>query len=170
MSKGAHNSRGLLVIAAFKLIKGLALLAVGIGAHTLMHKDMAAVADHWVDVFRVDPSNHYIHALLERFTNLNPHKLKELSIGTFFYSALLLTEGVGLALRQRWAEYFTIIATSSFIPLEIYELFHHATWIKVLLLLINLAVVAYLVVELRRDRTPEASKAKTRERTAEQAG
>jgi uncharacterized membrane protein (DUF2068 family) len=155
MSQGEHHSRGLLVIAAFKLLKGLALLAVGIGAHTLIDKDLVAVVDHWVNVFRVDPNNHYLHALLERFTDLSPQRLRELSFGTFFYAALLLTEGVGLALRKRWAEYFTIIATSSFIPLEIYEIFRRANVTKVVLLLINVAVVWYLVLELRRYRASE---------------
>jgi uncharacterized membrane protein (DUF2068 family) len=157
MSERAHRPRGLLIIAAFKLLKGLALLAVGIGAHTLMHKDIAAVAVHWVEAFRVDPNNHYIHAALERFTNLDIHKLKQLSIGTFFYSALLLTEGVGLAMGKRWAEYFTIIVTSSLIPLEAYEIFRHTTWVKVLLLLINVAVVAYLAQELRHSKARDAA-------------
>jgi uncharacterized membrane protein (DUF2068 family) len=155
MSQCEHPSRGLLVIAAFKLLKGLALLAVGIGAHTLIDKDLVAVVDHWVNVFRVDANNHYLQAMLARFTDLNPQRLRELSFGTFFYAALLLTEGVGLALRKRWAEYFTIIATSSFIPLEIYEIFRHANLTKVVVLLINVAVVWYLVLELRRRRGPE---------------
>jgi uncharacterized membrane protein (DUF2068 family) len=152
MSQCAYPSRGLLLIAAFKLLKGLALLALGIGAHTLIDKDLVAVVDHWVNVFRVDPNNHYLQALLERFTDLSPQRLRELSFGTFFYSALLLTEGVGLALGKRWAEYFTIIATSSFIPLEIYEIFRHANIMKVVVLVINVAVVWYLVLELRRCR------------------
>jgi len=155
MSQGEHRSRGLLVIAAFKLLKGLALLAVGIGAHTLIDKDLAAVVEHWVNVFRVDPNNHYLHALLERFTDLSPQRLKAVSFGTFFYAVLLLTEGVGLAWGKRWAEYFTIIATSSFIPLEIYEIFRHTNVTKVVVLLINVAVVWYLVLELRRHKEPE---------------
>jgi uncharacterized membrane protein (DUF2068 family) len=155
MSQCEHPSRGLLVIAAFKLLKGLALLAVGIGAHTLIDKNLVAILEHWVNVFRVDPNNHYLHALLERTADLNPHRLKELSFGTFFYAALLLTEGVGLALGKRWAEYFTIIATSSFIPLEIYEIFHHANVTKIVVLLINVAVVWYLALELRRYKEPE---------------
>jgi len=155
MSQCEHPSRGLLLIAAFKLLKGLALLAVGIGAHTLIDKDLATVVEHWVNVFRVDPNNHYLHALLERFTDLSPQRLKAVSFGTFFYAALLLTEGVGLALGKRWAEYFTIIATSSLIPLEIYEIFRHANITKVVLLLINVAVVWYLVLELRRHKEPE---------------
>jgi len=152
MSEGAHRPKGLLVIAAFKLLKGLALLAVGIGAHTLVHRDLAEVVARWVDIFRVDPNNHYLHAMLERFANMDPHKLQQLSLGTFFYAAVLLTEGVGLALGKRWAEYFTIFVTSSFIPLELYEIFRHAMWIKLLLLAINVGVVAYLAMELRRHR------------------
>jgi uncharacterized membrane protein (DUF2068 family) len=155
MSQGEHRSRGLLVIAAFKLLKGLALLAVGIGAHTLIDKDLVTVVEHWVNVFRVDPNNHYLHALLERFTDLSPQRLKAVSFGTFFYAVLLLTEGVGLALGKRWAEYFTIIATSSFIPLEIYEIFRHTNVTKIVVLLINVAVVWYLVLELRRHKEPE---------------
>jgi uncharacterized membrane protein (DUF2068 family) len=153
MPERAHHSRGLWVIAAFKLFKGLALLAVGIGAHNLINKDLDEVVDHWVDFFRIDPNNHYLHGLLERFTNLDPQKLKALSFGTFFYAAVLLTEGVGLAMGKRWAEYFTIIVTSSFIPLELYEIARHITVMKVVLLLINIAVVAYLAVEVRRFRT-----------------
>src|SRR6202790_5316848 len=155
MPERAHRSRGLWVIAAFKLLKGLALLAVGIGAHNLINKDLDEVVNRWVDYFRIDPNNHYIHRLLERFTNLDPHRLKELSFGTFFYAAVLLTEGVGLAMGKRWAEYFTIIATSSFIPLEIYEIFHHANVTKIVVLLINVAVVWYLALELRRHREPQ---------------
>jgi uncharacterized membrane protein (DUF2068 family) len=47
-----------------------------------------------------------------------------LSVGTFFYGGLFATEGIDLLLRKRWAEYFTIITTSLFIPLEIYEIVH----------------------------------------------
>jgi uncharacterized membrane protein (DUF2068 family) len=128
---------------------------VGIGAHTLIDKDLVAVVEHWVNVFRVDPNNHYLHALLERFTDLSPQRLKAVSFGTFFYAVLLLTEGIGLAWGKRWAEYFTIIATSSFIPLEIYEIFRHTNVTKVVVLLINVAVVWYLVLELRRHKEPE---------------
>jgi uncharacterized membrane protein (DUF2068 family) len=154
MSQGERTSRGLLVIAAFKLLKGVALLAVGIGALSLIDKDLASVVEHWVNVFRVDPANQYLHTLLERCTDISPQRLRELSFGTFFYAALLLTEGIGLAMGKRWAEYFTIIATSSFIPLEIYEIFHHANIAKIVVLLINVAVVWYLVLELRRHREP----------------
>ena len=148
----AAAPRGLRLIAAFKLFKGLVLFAVGIGAVKLLHKDLAFEIERWADIFRVDPNNHFIHRLLERLSILDERKLKELSVGTFFYSALLLTEGTGLLLGKRWAEYFTIVATSSFIPLEVYELTKRVSSPKIIVLLINVAVIVYLVVEICRNR------------------
>lgn len=152
MPSGKSHSRGLLLIAAFKFLKGIVLVAVGIGALRLLHKDVAGVVEHWVNAFRVDPHNHYIHWLLAKLSIVDDRRLKELSVGTFIYAAIFLTEGTGLALRKRWAEYFTIITTSSFLPLEVYELVKHATFAKSIALIINIAVVAYLVWELRRSR------------------
>ncbi len=151
--KRSHG-RGLRWIAAFKLLKGFALLALGIGALRLLHKDVAAIVEHWINIFRVDPHNHFMNSLLVKLSNLDERRLKELSIGTFLYSGVFLTEGVGLALRKRWAEYFTIITTSSLLPLEVYELAGHPSMLKGLALLINLAVVAYLIFELRRYPAP----------------
>jgi uncharacterized membrane protein (DUF2068 family) len=151
ITRPSATPRGIRLIAAFKLFKGLVLLAVGIGAVKLLHKDIAFEFVRWADIFRVDPNNHYFQRLLERFSILDARKLKELSVGTFFYSALLLTEGTGLLLGQRWAEYFTIIATSYFIPLEVYEIAKRVRPAKLIVLLLNIVVVAYLVIVLRRN-------------------
>jgi len=150
MPPAKSRSRGLLLIAVFKLLKALALIAVGIRALKLLHKDMAGVVEGWVNAFRVDPHNRYIYWLLDKLANVDDRRLKELSIGTFIYAGVFLTEGTGLAFRKRWAEYFTIIVTASFLPLEIYEVLRHATVAKAVALLVNVAVVIYLVWELRR--------------------
>jgi uncharacterized membrane protein (DUF2068 family) len=144
------HPRGLWLIAAFKLFKGLALLAVGIGALKLRHKNVAAQIEPWIELLRVDPQKQYIYRVLEKLSNLDARRLKELSVGTFFYSALFLTKGTGLGLRKRWAEYFTIVSTSLFIRLEIYELAKRVTLAKGILILVNAGIVAYLVMELRR--------------------
>ena len=116
----------------------------------LLHRDVASVADQWINAFRVDPHNRYIHWLLTKLSSVDDRKLRELSVGTFIYAAVFLTEGTGLAFRKRWAEYFTIVTTASFLPLEIYELIHHATIAKGVALVLNIAVLVYLVWELRR--------------------
>src|ERR1700757_4382411 len=112
MERKAHG-RGLRVIAVFKLLKALALIAVGVGALRLLHKDVAAIAEHLINMFQVDSHNHFIDLLLAKLSNVDDRRLKELSIGTFIYAGIFLVEGMGLALQKRWAEYFTLITTSS---------------------------------------------------------
>jgi uncharacterized membrane protein (DUF2068 family) len=80
---------------------------------------------------------------------VTPKQLKELSVGTFFYAGLFAIEGIGLLMRKRWAEYFTIITTSGLIPLEIYEMTRHFTATKVVVLVVNLLIVLYLVSRVR---------------------
>lgn len=151
-------NRGLLYIALFKLFKGVLLLIVGVGALKLLHKDAGAIAMHWIDVLRADPDNRFIHAGLAKLLLVDDSKLKEISAGTFFYAALLLTEGVGLLLRKRWAEYFTIVTTASLLPLEMYEIMARVSLVKILVLLVNAAVVCYLVFKVRRDKRADVLK------------
>lgn len=143
------RSTGLILIGIFKLVKGLLLLAVGIGALRLLHKDIAEVVTRWADALRVDPDNRYLHGILTKVFSVTPKQLKELSAGTLIYAGLLLTEGIGLLLQKHWAEYFTVITTAGLIPLEIFELFKHFTAIKVAILVINILIVWYLVQRLR---------------------
>ena len=61
------------------------------------------------------------------------------------YGVLQIVEGIGLWGGWRWAEYLAAVATTLFIPLELYEIIHHATVLKVGALVVNVAAVAYLV-------------------------
>ena len=62
-----------------------------------------------------------------------------------FYAALEATEMVGLWLAKRWAEYLTFVATVLLIPLEIYEVAHHPSVLKIITMVINVAVAVYLL-------------------------
>lgn len=140
------------LIAGFKLLKGLLLLAVAIEALTLINDNVAQQASYLIAALRVDPKNRFIHALLVKLTRVDNDKLEQISAGSFFYSALLLTEGVGLSLRKHWAEYFTIFVTGSLIPLEIYELVEEFSKTKLAVLAINVAVVVYLIIRVSNRR------------------
>ena len=143
------SANTILLIGLFKLLKGVLLVLVAIGALRLVHKDVSAVLMHWIDILRVDPDNRFIHRLIIRSFGVSARQLRELSAGTFFYASILLTEGIGLLMRRRWAEYFTVISTGVFIPLEVYEIFHHFRWVKVGVLAINVAIVWYLINRIR---------------------
>ena len=87
-----------------------------------------------------------------RSFGIQAKQLREISAGTFFYSALLLTEGVGLLKRKFWAEWLTVVSTAIFLPVEIYEIFHHFTWVRVAVLTVNSAIVWYLVSRIRQHK------------------
>jgi len=148
----AHHHFGLALIAIFKLVKGCLLLAAAIGLLRMLHTDLSMTVEHWITTCRMDPDGRCFHWLLEKVAAISPQQIRAVSAGSFFYSALLLTEGIGLWLERRWAEYLTVIATSSFIPLEIYELTRGVNAPTLVILAINLAIVWYLVRILRRQR------------------
>ncbi len=147
---GGSSDFWIFLIGLFKLFKGISLLLIGFGLLHLMHRNVASVAQHWIEVLRVDPDNRFVHRAIARIFRVTPRQLEELSAGTFLYSAIFLTEGSGLLTRKRWAEYMTVISTSLFVPLEVYEIYHRFTWLKVVVTLVNLLIVWYLVVRLRR--------------------
>lgn len=147
----AHD-RGLLLIGLFKLGKSILFFCIGLGAIHLLHKDLGDVVMRVAMALKFDPESRFVALLLNKVDLIDVHKLKLISLGTFAYSAVALTEGVGLVLEKVWAEYLTLILTISFLPWEMYELVRRPNWYRLSLLLINLAVLAYLVWLLRRKK------------------
>jgi uncharacterized membrane protein (DUF2068 family) len=148
----SRSDAALVAIAIFKFVKGAILLAVACGAMNLFHKDVAAHVSHWLDQLRIDPDNRYIGGLFSKLHLIHTKELKELTAIAAGYAALFLTEGTGLLLRQYWAEWLTIIATASAIPLEVYELVKEFTAVRLLLLIANCAIVLFLVYRVRQKR------------------
>jgi uncharacterized membrane protein (DUF2068 family) len=137
------------LIALFKVLKAILLIGVGIGALKMFHKGVTSVLEHWVYLLGLDPGNRYVDLALQKAANLSPNKIKRLGIGSFLYAGLFLTEGIGLWLMKRWAEWLTVIITGSLVPVEVYEIYHRPTPIKIVVLIINLAIVGYLLYRIR---------------------
>jgi uncharacterized membrane protein (DUF2068 family) len=138
------------LIAVFKLAKGVLLLVAALGTLEVMNKDVTEVLGTWASRVHLDPDGRVTRAVLRHAADLHPRRLVAISAGMFFYAALLLTEGIGLMLDKRWAEYFTVIVTASFVPLEIYEIGRRTTAPRIALLVVNLAIIWYLIARLRR--------------------
>jgi len=146
----------LLVIAVFKFVKGAAILALVCVAMSLFHKDVAWHVGSWVDRTPINIDNRFVAALLGKLEMVHTKELTELSALGGGYAALFLTEGTGLLLRRRWAEWLTIVATGSLMPLEIYELVQQFTAVRLVVLVLNAAVVLYLVYHVRQKHEGKA--------------
>ena len=147
-----NRNKGLLAIALFKWFKGALLILLAFGFLRFLHRDLGEVFEDLANRLRVDPDNRYLGALLAKVNLLDDRKIESLSKLTFAYGALFLTEGTGLFFEKRWAEFLTIIATASFIPLELYELFKAPSVVKSLTVALNTGIVVFLIVTLRRSK------------------
>jgi uncharacterized membrane protein (DUF2068 family) len=146
----SSRSRILLrTIAAFKFVKALLLVMAGAGVLHLVHQDVASLAERMVETFHMDPGNPYISHALSRVANLTPKQLHGIGIVAFIYAGLFLLEGIGLWSLKRWGEWLTVVITGSLLPVEIYESLHRPTVLRVAVLLMNAAIVVYLVRRIR---------------------
>ncbi len=143
-----------MLIGAFKLFKAALLISIAVGAHHLLHRDLQQLIVDWTKRLQADPDNRFLNAILSRVARLDERRLKEISLGTFFYGLLFAVEGVGLLMRKRWAEYLTVATTALLLPLEIYEIIHRVTPMKIVVLIGNLFIVIYLIAQLRK-KPPE---------------
>jgi uncharacterized membrane protein (DUF2068 family) len=138
------------LIALFKLFKAVVLLASFATVFNLVRQDDPAhTIITWALRFHVDRDNRYLSAGLAALLHLNPRQLELLTLGTLLYVALFAVEGIGLWGAKLWAEYLTIIATAGFVPVELYEVMKSNSVPKTITLLLNTAIVVYLVVQVR---------------------
>ena len=86
---------------------------------------------------------------LRRLFAINITSLYLVGVAIAAYAAMEGVESVGLWLGKRWAEYLTFLATIVFVPYEVYELTKGVSWLKVVALVLNVAVVAYLLFAKR---------------------
>jgi uncharacterized membrane protein (DUF2068 family) len=141
------------LIGVFKLLKALLILAVALGVIRLAHGDAAALLERWTMQLHIDPDGRHVGRAVQRILTLDQGHLRALSAGMLVYASVFVVEGVGLLLKKRWAEWFTVVVTASFVPLEIYEIVRRPGAVRVIALAVNLAIVWYLVARLRRRQT-----------------
>ncbi len=158
-SRPHNHNRLLLLIAIYKFLYALLFFAIGLGAHHLLHKDIADEIDLLARHLRFNPESRLINFVLEKAALINDPMLRRIGFVADCYAAVTLVEGIGLYLEKAWGEFLTLTITASFLPWEIFEIIrHHFTWFKAGLLIINILVFIYLL-RLVVDRARKRAKA-----------
>ena len=153
--------RYLKLIALFKIGKGVLLLCFGLSVLLLNSKPawVDAVSD-WIDDEALVVHGKAAHFVLTRLQEvLAGGALQAAAVIALFYSAVLFTEGIGVYLQKRWAEFLMIIATAALIPLEVRHLYHRPSTSAVVILLVNCFIVWFLYRVLRREPAQVVSSA-----------
>ena len=136
---------GLRSVAVFEALKGALVILAGVGVLALIHRDVQTLAEQLVRHMHLNPSRHYPCIFIEMAARLTDARLRMLALAAFGYSVVRFTEAYGLWHKRAWAEWFAIISGSLYLPAEIYELAHHPTIIKGVVLVTNVAVVGYMI-------------------------
>ncbi len=144
VARAQHHTKGLVLIAVYKLLLALFFAALGVGALRLVGKDVGDIAFRIASDLKFNPEGRFVHFLLERASLLEDPLLRRIGLGAFCYAAISIAEGIGLYLEKAWGEYLTLVITASFLPLEIVEVMHRQTVARIGLLVVNVAVLIYL--------------------------
>jgi uncharacterized membrane protein (DUF2068 family) len=147
-------------IVAFKLTKGLLLLAIAIWFFVLAKKDLPDLFDRFLRWIDIDPEKRFFVNIGDWLDTLTPGNVQAVATVALIYGLFLLVGGTGLAFRAKWAIWLAIGESAFFIPIEVFELvrhrlpgtldqphpefFHHPRINLLILLALNILIVWYL--------------------------
>ena len=135
---------GLRGVAVFEALKGLLALSIGVWVLTLMHKDVYQVAEHVLRKLHISLDRHFAQRILHAANAITDRNLWVFFAGVVAYTAVRLTESIGLWLEKEWAEWFALISGGLYLPFEVYELIKHHSAVTAGVLIINILIVLYM--------------------------
>lgn len=130
-------------------LKGVALVAAS--AYLVAHTDtgLDPVVRRVIELFNLTAGSGFIRTIilenLVKLAGMSENTIWVLAVASLIYGLIEATEALGLALRRRWAEYLVVLATAFFIPFEVREVIDRPGPIRIVTLVVNVAVVIYLV-------------------------
>ncbi|HEY4450303.1 MAG TPA: DUF2127 domain-containing protein [Solirubrobacteraceae bacterium] len=146
----ARRDRLLPWIAAERGLRAIVLIAVGIVLVTHPHTNWGSEITHLGERLGLNPNGNWFRKLVDKVSKIKANQGLIFGVAGLAYGVLEGFEAYGLWRRRRWGEWLTVIATSLLFVPEIWELSKSTTALKLAALLLNIAVVAYLIWRLRR--------------------
>jgi uncharacterized membrane protein (DUF2068 family) len=132
-------------VAYFEAFKGILVLVAATGLLTLVHKDLQDLAGRLVEHTHLNPASKYPHIFIDAAARLQDTKLILLALGAAAYSFIRLFEAYGLYRKKAWAEVLAAASGAIYIPIELYEWFHHPTWLRAAVFALNAVVVVVML-------------------------
>lgn len=133
--------QALRTVATMEFAKGVAVLAAAISLYWV---DPGDVVGGFLDFLHISPDRHVAQMLLRSADNLSNASMWSVILVACIYSALRFTEAFGLWRARPWAEWIALVSGALYIPFEVLKLAHRVSWFHISILLLNLAIVAYM--------------------------
>lgn len=128
-------------IALLEFAKGIAVLTAAISLYWV---DPTDVVGGFLDFLHISPDHHIAQMLLRSADKLSDASMWTIILVACVYSGLRFAEAFGLWRERAWAEWIALVSGAIYIPLEAYKLAHRVTLLHVAIIVVNLAIVAYM--------------------------
>ena len=156
--KALRSAFILRLLAIERWVRGIVLILLAVGVFELRSTQVSLKQLFDRDLRSLRPFFNQIHfnvsdsatvSSIEKTLHAKSSTLTLIGIAILVYGLLQILEGIGLWSLKRWGEYVAVVGTTIFIPLEVYELTEKISWLKFVVLLINIAAVLYLLLSKR---------------------
>jgi uncharacterized membrane protein (DUF2068 family) len=149
-----HASKaGLRTVAVFEAVKGLLVLALAV-ALIAVHDHIEDLAEDLLYNLHVDFDRSWAQALMKGAGKLSDTRIWTALTIAFSYVGVRFVEAWGLWHRRVWAEWFALLSGTLYLPLEILKVLEKATWERIAVLAINLAIISYMAeIRIREARS-----------------
>jgi uncharacterized membrane protein (DUF2068 family) len=147
--------RGVRTVATVEFTKGVIVLLAGLGVFSMRHRDIWGVAESFLEFLHANPHHHYVGVFIDLVSKVSDVRLWKIAVAAALYSILRFVEAYGLWYVRAWAEWVALFSGAVYIPFELADLLRRPSLFAVAVILINLAIVLYMLklrIEARTTR------------------
>jgi uncharacterized membrane protein (DUF2068 family) len=155
MSESQHRPRALLAIVIYKCFTVGLLLMVGIGLFAIAKNDDALFA--FAEEYMMTGKREMIKSGLMKVVSIPPKSMQFGGIVASIYAVVNAIEAVGLWQQRAWATIMVVGIVGLTIPIEIYEIFHKVSFVKIAVFAVNIAMFVYLLRHALEERSKRRS-------------
>lgn len=136
--------KGVRTVATIEFTKGMIVVAAGLGAFSMRHKDIWGIAESFLEFFHVNPYRHYVGVFIDLVSRLSDIHLWKIALVASIYVILRFIEAYGLWYVRPWAEWLAIGSGGIYIPFEAVDFIHRPNWFRLVVIMVNVAIVLYM--------------------------
>jgi uncharacterized membrane protein (DUF2068 family) len=138
--------KGVRTVASFEFTKGIVVLLAGLGVFSMRHKDIWGVAESFLEFVHANPHHHFVGIFIDLVYRISDIRVWKIVLLASLYVILRFVEAYGLWYIRPWAEWLAIASGSIYIPFEVADLMRRPDLIRLLIIVINVAIVLYMLM------------------------
>ena len=140
-----QHVKGVRTVATIEFTKGVLVVLAGLGVFTMRHRDIWGVAESLLEFVHANPHRHVVGVFINLVYRIHDVRLWKIAVVAGIYAILRFVEAYGLWYTLPWAEWLAFASGAIYIPFEISDLIRHPTWFALFIVVVNAAIVLYML-------------------------